>query len=136
MGFFSWKASDTGESIRNRFSTEGPTLCYLLCPDGNHLREDNYEGYGVFGGLDVYVWWLRTNRPEDCAGMTDDEIRRMFFDNDFGFKDTDGGRINCEFPIKLATEPMDYEKLPASQSCEEQGYFDFEAEDFDEDPYV
>ena len=137
MGFFSWMASDTGQSIRNRFSPDGPTACFLLSPDGNHIREDNYEGYGVFGGVDVFVWWLRTNQRELCHALADDEVREIFFREDFGYDSTDGGRINCEYPIKIATEPLDYDSVAASLPCNHQGYFgEDEAEScWDADPF-
>lgn len=51
MGVFSWITSDTKESVG--VSDERDPV-YLLSPNGEKYREDFYEGYGVFGGMDVY----------------------------------------------------------------------------------
>ena len=58
MGFFSWKTSDTDESISNASSERGALPCYLLIPKefgGGSIYEDKYEGYGMFGGRDAYA---------------------------------------------------------------------------------
>lgn len=68
MGFFSWKTADTDESIGNNASgfghddLHGPV--YMLSPDGEHIKESSYDGYGVFGGVDAYVWLSLKNLPE------------------------------------------------------------------------
>jgi len=58
MGFFSWLTRDTHRSICNRSSSRVPFTVYLhgLGRNGERLvfREDNYEGYGVFGGQDYF----------------------------------------------------------------------------------
>lgn len=70
MGCFSWKTSDTNESI-----WLGSTA-YLLQPDGNHIKETYYDGYGRFGGVDAYEW-LYLNNPEVFgAGVIDPDERR------------------------------------------------------------
>ena len=33
MGFFSWKLSDTNESLRNRHTEQGATPCTMLLPN-------------------------------------------------------------------------------------------------------
>ena len=124
MGYFSWITSDTDESIAARRSERPTKTVYLLSPDGKHLREDDYEGFGVFGGTDAFVWWMRHNKPEECGDSTAEEIRRMFFANGSKiYHETNGGRENCEFPIKLASKPADYDSVDASVACPEQGYF-------------
>lgn len=50
MGSFSWYASDTHRAIRS----ENPFPVYTLQPEGAPLLETDYEGYGVFGGHDIY----------------------------------------------------------------------------------
>ena len=50
MGSFSWYASDTKRAIRS----ENCFTVYALVPDGAPLKETEYEGYGVFGGQDIY----------------------------------------------------------------------------------
>ncbi len=65
MGMFSWHAQDTDDPI---YSTPGERrTVYLLDDKGNEYREDNYEGYGVFGGKDFYDVLARMN-PELVDG--------------------------------------------------------------------
>ena len=55
MGFFSWHAQDTGRSIANRYSGRPTFTVYMVNPlTDEFYKEDNYEGYGVFGGKDYY----------------------------------------------------------------------------------
>lgn len=64
MGVFSWCTSDTRKSIPCTYDTyEGaPSTVYLLNPFGAPYKEDNYEGYGEFGGKDVYELVAEWNR--------------------------------------------------------------------------
>ena len=64
MGNFSWCTSDTEKSIPCVYETyEGaPTTIYLLNPFGEPYKETDYEGYGVFGGRDVYELVVEWNR--------------------------------------------------------------------------
>jgi len=52
MGFFSWYTQDTGESIANNYSSRPTFTVFMVDDKGNKWREDDYEGYGVFGGKD------------------------------------------------------------------------------------
>ena len=62
MGFFSWRTQDTGRSIANSYSSRPTFPVYLVNPlTGESYREDNYEGYGVFGGKDFYVLLAEMN---------------------------------------------------------------------------
>lgn len=64
MGLFSWCTSDTRKSISCTFNSYAgaPTTVYLLNPFGDPYKESNYEGYGVFGGRDVYELVAEWNR--------------------------------------------------------------------------
>ena len=77
MGFFSWMTADSGESIMNTYSGYRTETVYMLSPGGGERhREDNYEGYGVFGGVDAFVHLARTNLPaERLAGLDEDALR-------------------------------------------------------------
>ena len=76
MGFFSWRTSDTGESIRN-VHAEGCQTVYLLQPDGQEpFEESAYEGYGVFGGMDAYEWLALANLPPEYLKRTTGEQLR------------------------------------------------------------
>ena len=54
MGFFSWKTQDTDRSIANVFSNRTTFKVVMVDDKGNKYVEENYEGYGVFGGKDFY----------------------------------------------------------------------------------
>ena len=62
MGFFSWVTADTEESIPAYASGRDMRPVYLLQPDGKPpIKEECYEGYGVFGGVDTYEWLAMMN---------------------------------------------------------------------------
>ena len=129
MGFFSWLTCDTEVSISNCYSDRGAFTVYFLIPEkfgGGYLREDNYEGYGVFGGRDAYALVANWNAPERCCG-DDNEDRGI------GIEISHSGK-ELEYPIKIASRPMKYEDAYASERCPNQGYFYYDDED-DEDDY-
>lgn len=83
MGFFSWKTSDTGESIANRHSSRPTKPVYLLQPNGKApICEREYQGYGIYGGVFVYDWLAEINFGDkslvnvainaDCGGYYED----------------------------------------------------------------
>jgi len=89
MGQFSWIAQDTDEQI---CSTEGhQRTVYMKDDRGNVWREDNYDGYGVFGGKDYFTLLSEMNpdpdidliRSDDKAHSDDDRHRlrgiRLFY---------------------------------------------------------
>lgn len=108
MGFFSWKTSDTDRSIRNKWHPRGAFTVYLLDDKGNRYREDHYEGYGVFGGVDFYALLDEMNggKGDTVAGIELDSLP---------------GQVKrpklCESPTAK------WEDLPDSENCEYQGYF-------------
>ncbi len=129
MGQFSWITLDTNISI---YSTEGYQFTvYLLCPDGTKLREDSYEGYGEFGGQDVYALVARWNYPEKCNG--DNEHDRSI-GIEIACYDEDHSKL--KYPIKLVEDGnLDYNDIYGySTNCPEQGWYQ-EYEDGDEDTY-
>lgn len=68
MGCFSWKESDIKKAIKI-MNTSRPV--YLLQPDGNHIKECEYDGYGHFGGIDAYEWLAKVNKPELYSDNTE-----------------------------------------------------------------
>ena len=54
MGFFSFKTTDTNQSIPNRHSDKDTFTVYMVDIDNNIYTEQNYDGYGVFGGKDFF----------------------------------------------------------------------------------
>ena len=66
MGFFTWKTQDTRKSICNKYQTKKPTFTvYMTDNQGNRWREDNYDGYGEFGGKDFYGLMAEMNGLQD-----------------------------------------------------------------------
>lgn len=50
MGLFSWMFADTNnEKALNIYNT-----AYVPCPNGAVIIEGYYEGYGIFGGYDIF----------------------------------------------------------------------------------
>ena len=84
MGFFSWKTADTEEPIRNIHTGEHRTV-FLLQPSGYFpIREDEYEGYGVFGGVSAHEWLARHNFPREELPKDSKLIRLMGIQLDCG----------------------------------------------------
>lgn len=77
MGVFSWCTSDTRKSIPCGSGYAGsPTTVYLLNPFGDPYVEKNYEGYGEFGGRDVYELVVEWNREH----LSSDNIPKVYRD--------------------------------------------------------
>jgi len=73
MGSFSWCTSDTRKSIPCCIPFgDLPGTVYLLNPFGEPYKESDYEGYGVFGGRDVYELVVEWNREY----LTKDNIHK------------------------------------------------------------
>ena len=71
MGFFSWHTQDTNRSIANQHSDEPTFTVFMLDDKGNYWMEDNYDGYGEFGGKDFYELLAEMNglEPDRSAGI-------------------------------------------------------------------
>lgn len=78
MGFFSWITSDTNRSIPANCSNRKTFPVHMITKDGQIFTENDYEGYGEFGGKDIYVLAAEMNGQK---GATDEETRQKFFDN-------------------------------------------------------
>jgi hypothetical protein len=112
MGFFSWKTSDTQETIWNKYTGKCKPV-YLLMPDGNHIYEPSYDGYGVFGGIDVFVLLAEKN------GLTGDfETLRS------AGIDLAEANSPLSFEIKFSfSSTAVYHDLKAAEECRTQGFF-------------
>lgn len=82
MGYFSWNTADTKKSIANIHSghKNANKIVYLLQPNGEPpIKEEQYDGYGDFGGVDAYVWLAKHNlKPEILKTITDDSYLRQY----------------------------------------------------------
>ena len=116
MGYFSWKTQDTDRSICNRLSSRITFSVTMKDNKGNSWTDENYDGYGNFGGKDFY---------ELLAEMNGKKTR------------TDG--INIWFGDEPFISPNLNEDpdLPWTDSkpeeCEDQGFFYYDGEDEDEE---
>lgn len=64
MGFFSWHTQDTNKSIANCHSSKETFPVTMTDNKGNRWHENNYEGYGEFGGKDYYELLAEMNGYE------------------------------------------------------------------------
>lgn len=125
MGMFSWITQDTGRSISNTYSDRGTFKVIMLDNKGNKWVEDDYEGYGDFGGKDFYELLAEMNGLE----TRDDGINLCFKDNPSG--DYTPGVL---YPNLVESEDWEWQKV-GPESCPDQGYFYSEdyMDDYDDD---
>jgi len=134
MGFFSWKTQDTNKSIPNKYSNRKTFRVYMIDNKGNRWIEDDYEGYGRFGGKDFYELLAEMN------GITSNLKGQAYTDYmrgkgiDLAFKNNPSGVATkgVFFPnLILDADQWSYEKS-GPDSDENQGYF---YDDDDDDEY-
>jgi len=122
MGLFSWVTSDSNESIANVYSSRPVKTVYLLQPNGQPpIKEECYEGYGDFGGIDAFVWVTEQNAPplEIDISQMDHEEKRVLGIHLYYEREAD-----LVYPLKFSFSPdASYETLPASKDCPDQGFF-------------
>ena len=115
MGFFSFITQDTNKSIANKFSDREVFEVIMTDDKGNQWTEDDYEGYGVFGGKDYYAL---VDEMNGGSGDRDIGIGLYFAKNKKGIK----------FPS--LTESGKYYHDGHPEDCESQGYF------YDDSDYI
>ena len=131
MGFFSWHTCDTDNSIANQFSGKPVFTVHMITPDGQVFTEDNYEGYGKFGGKDFYELLAELN---GLGSNRDLAIDLVFRGNPIG--DNTEGVVYPKLVERLAPDvKAQYEELPNPESCSLQGYFYCDEEDEEEEWY-
>lgn len=156
MGQFSWRDCVTGKPILDNVRKTS----YLLVPAkfGSNIEEPEYDGYGHFGGHDVYdlvVDWNKGMIPEIirrikngtwvCGGSkTDIENLQNYYDNKpiscekrwlgIIMACYNEDNYTLEYPIKITYQAgASYEDCKPSPSDPNQGWGDDED---DEDDYV
>lgn len=125
MGFFSWITQDTERSICNTYSNRKPFRVIMLDNKGNKWVEDNYEGYGVFGGKSYYELLAEMNglEPNSNKGLD------LCFENNPTGDNTPG----VLYPNLVELESWVWSEV-GPVSCGDQGYFyDEEEDDYIED---
>ena len=106
MGFFSFKTQDTNKSIANSYSTRKTFKVHMFDNKGNVWVEDNYDGYGEFGGKDYYELLAEMNNKKG----RDEGITLSF------------SKIPHITPNLTETEDWEWTN-DEPQQCEYQGYF-------------
>jgi len=137
MGFFSWNTMDTDNSIANQYSNRKAFRVQMIDNKGNVWTEDDYEGYGRFGGKDYYELLAEMN------GFTSDKTGDEYTDEargfgiDIAFKDNGSG-VGTEgvyYPNLVEQAKGWVYEMAGPDSCDYQGYF-YDEEDLDgEDDY-
>ena len=129
MGFFSWITQDTFRSISNTYSPIRPQTVYMIDNAGNQYCEDNYEGYGEFGGKDFYQLVAEMNMV-DSAFHTRDVGINLEFNTDKVVGDRK--HPNVIWPT-LVDNPASGWRNAQPASCPDQGFFYSEDNDNDYD---
>ncbi len=136
MGFFSWKTQDTDKSIPNSYSTRSTFRVQMMDNKGNVWTENNYDGYGVFGGKDYYELLAEMNgvverdKVQLQGEAYTDYMRGKGIDLAF---DNNGSGDHTEDVLypNLIEMADGWNYLPGGpESCEYQGYF-YDEEDLD-----
>ena len=108
MGFFSWKCAECNESVSNKHSIRiDDSDCMLVTPNETY-HDPEYDGYGVFGKVDVYE-------------MLGDGDRNKGIETSFH-----GDKESLPFKIKIVhsrCHHKTYDELDESERCSEQGFF-------------
>ncbi len=112
MGFFSWKTNDSNRSIPNSSSDRFTFTVYMRDNKGNVWIEEDYDGYGRFGGKDYYELLAEMNGLES--------------DRDAGINiQYNSKRADIIYPALFEDAECEWEwwEGVAPEDCEAQGYF-------------
>ena len=126
MGFFSWKTQDTDESIANNYSNRDTFRVQMIDNTGNVYTEDNYEGYGVFGGKDFYELLAEMNGfTSDLTGDSYTDAAREF-GIDLAFSKGNGSGVGTDgvyYPNLIEMADGWVYEMSGPDSCDFQGFF-------------
>lgn len=154
MGQFSWLDCITEEQI-----IDGkPRKSYVLIPaeyGGGHIEEPCYEGYGVFGGYDIYDLVVDWNMPYIDAVWSNADTWKCEYLEEYrqdyellangqepncekrtlgiGLACYDEDNVRLRYPIKITHDPNAvYEWCAPSKSDPNQGWPANDYDDWDE----
>ena len=136
MGLFSWNTMDTNKSIASTFSNCDTFRVYMTDNAGNIWTENDYEGYGVFGGKDFYELLAEMNGfVSELKGDEYNNAARLFaidlvFANDNYSGDFAEGVFYPNLTEKVEGWVYD---MKGPERCEYQGYFYDDDEDEDDE---
>lgn len=120
MGMFSWITQDSDRSIANQYSGRSTFTVYMYDDKGNKWKENDYEGYGVFGGKDYYELLSEMN-----GGPSDRSI---------GIDMAYSGDNDIKYP-NLAESPNWKWRNEKPENCRYQGYFYGSGDEDEDDNY-
>jgi hypothetical protein len=133
MGFFSWRTQDTDKSIANNYSIRKVFKVDMIDNKGNVWTENDYDGYGVFGGKDYYELLAEMNgfASDKWGDEYTDEARGFGISLAFSGNGSGVGTEGVLYPnlVEMA-EGWRYDPM-GPDSCEDQGFF-YSDEDEDE----
>jgi hypothetical protein len=117
MGQFSWLATDTGEQIFNDGTEQQTVTMVYKDKDGliHRVTEEDYQGYGVFGGVDFYdaVGWMNKLKNTEHWDYRDVGIG-LWFAVEEGTKSKEGK----EWPQLFLGEAPTDEDIDFTVMCE------------------
>jgi hypothetical protein len=140
MGFFSWRTQDTDRSIANNYSTRRTFPVVMIDNKGNKWVEQDYEGYGRFGGKDYYELLaemngvVETDKIELQGEAYTDYMRGKGID--LAFSKGNGSGVGTEgvyYPNLIEKADGWVYEMAGPDSCENQGYFYANEDDADWD---
>jgi len=142
MGFFSWKTQDTDKSIANEHSNRKTFRVQMMDNKGNVWTEDNYDGYGRFGGKDFYELLAEMNgfvsqmEYEKNSWEYTDVARNYGIGLAFSKNNGSGVGTDGVFYPNLVEQADGWTyEMRGPDSCDFQGYF-YDDEDYTgEDDY-
>lgn len=128
MGMFTWRTiadekigseertilSDMIDELDNCLSVH---QAVLLHPNGTDHVVGDYNGYGVFGGVDVFAYVMSE------SGEDSPKNRDAFFTN----YSENRKLIKFITTDALQNYDGDFNRLPSSKSCISQGFMDFDS---------
>lgn len=118
MGFFSFITQDTNKSIPNKHSNRKTFPVKMIDNKGNEYVEENYDGYGVFGGKDYFELVAEMN------GYTEEDDKRSIgicFDALYPEYTLPENPI---FPMIVTLDYKDgWKDLGYPEDCPQQGFF-------------
>jgi len=137
MGFFSWNTMDTDNSIANEHSNRKTFRVQMMDNKGNVWTEDNYDGYGRFGGKDFYELLAEMNgfTSDKTGDEYTDEARGEGIALAFDGNSSGVGTEGVYYPNLVEQAKGWRYEMAGPDSCDYQGYF-YDEEDLDsEDDY-
>lgn len=115
MGLFSFLTQDTNTSIPCKGSSRKTFTVYLRLPNGKVYKEEEYKGYGIFGGKDYYKSLSECNPQHSCQEK--DHRKRGL---NIMYDKAEEGTL---YPIFTELDVYDGDFAKPPMSCPDQGYF-------------